>query len=1251
MKDGACDFRHPADAVSALGPWGVAQAWITPLVKLAAKRPLQAEDVYDSVPKGESAQERADVFRHAWEAEVGHRGMKQASVVRALRSSTALFFTASGISLFWFMVSQLATPFLIRELVAELSADSMDLHFSLLIATGLLISSSCSSYLITAFFGFGRRVGIAARTGLMAAIYEHAMQLSAEGRLKSTIGQTTNLMSVDAEKMVLAAQGIHFLWMTPLQTLIMTGVFVNFIGWEAVPGIALFVLGWPLQRYVARAGGKQRLIAMRYTDERIKFLTEVVHGIRVAKLYAWEEAIFHRAVKCRKQEMVHLQRSLLSKMSDREGILQILPPAALGVIFVILRLRGRTLSTTDALMVLGFLNTLRFPFNLLAFSLTTGTDALVSSKRIKEFLLRSVVASRPVVCGPPVVRCQDAVFSWSASAPEIKVGDLQFSGNGLVAIVGRVAAGKSSLLAGLLGEMVSKTGFSEVIGRVAYMGQVPWIQNMTLRGNILFGQPFDEQRYWAAVQSAALRQDLDVLPGGDSTEIGERGINLSGGQKARVGLARCFYAAACGHDLVVLDSPLSALDVPTGHLVWSSLVRLSKTKLVIIVMSSHTNLASQADSVVLVESGSVTKVGTFESIRELAPALLACGLGPDESVREGAEEEEAEKNNSAAPNLSSSQAALTTKEAVGTGSIYGMSLRFLGLSVGGGLYSGGAVLFALVAVFLAGQTARVTTDVALTRWASGKDGAVVVYTMTSLVVFLVTRVFLFPQVAARASNTLHQVTLMRVLRAPVPTFFDTTTCGEIVNKFAKDLEICDTMLPEFVSQFMSNASQLITIFTIATAAIPPVACGLLVIGFFFVRTSMNFSHVARDIKRLDGGTRGAIYNCFSESLSGLETIRAWGAVGAFVSEVNSRIDGNLRFFFTTTMCENWVMGRLECFSIAIVAGFAFVSVLARRIGAVDAQMVGLALVYAVQLTAMFQRTAQLSIMIQQYMTACERVMRYFTLEQESETTLASDAALPPQWPVGHVSFNSVSIRYRDGPLVLKNVSFEVEAGQRLGVCGRTGAGKSSLLSALFRIVAPESGVISIDGHDICRLGLWTIRRAFSIIPQDPVVFSGTFRANLDPFGHSRDDLGLLDAVRRVGLHAVEDNGLDGAVAERGDNLSVGQRQLLCVARAMVRDSKILLLDEATSSMDGATDAAVQAAIAAHWGAGGKATQITIAHRLSTILDHDRILVLSFGEVAEFGTTQELQKLGGHFAGMVCDAGLMSSVDVPQAVAA
>mmetsp|Transcript_75223 Transcript_75223/g.200818 ORF Transcript_75223/g.200818 Transcript_75223/m.200818 type:complete len:977 (-) Transcript_75223:905-3835(-) len=974
MKDVACDSQHPADAVSALGPWGVAQSWITPLVKLAAKRPLLAEDVCDCVPRGESAHERGDVFRSFWEAEQRQCGFKRASVVRALRSSTALFFTASGVSLFWFMVSQLATPFLIRELVAELSADHMDLHFALLVAAGLLISSSCSSYLITAFFGFGRRVGIAARTGLMAAIYEHAMHLSAEGRLKSTIGQTTNLMSVDAEKMVLAAQGIHFLWMTPLQTLIMTGVFVNLIGWEAVPGIALFVLGWPLQRCVARAGGQQRLLAMRYTDERIKFLTEVVHGIRVAKLYAWEEAIFHRAVLCRKQEMVHLRRSLLSKMSDREGILQMLPPAALGVIFVLLRIRGRTLSTTDALMVLGFLNTLRFPFNLLAYCLTTGTDALVASKRIKEFLLRPVVASRPMLCGPPLVRAQDAVFSWGASAPEIKVGDLQFAGSGLVAVVGKVAAGKSSLLAGLLGEMVSKSGSSEVIGRVAYMGQVPWIQNMTLRENILFGQPLDEQRYWAAVQSAALRQDFDVLPAGDSTEIGERGINLSGGQKARVGLARCFYAAEGGHDLVLLDSPLSALDVPTGNLVWSSLVRLSKSKLVVIVMSSHTNLASQCDSVVLVESGCVTKVGSYESIRELAPALLTLGSARDDSVLEGPEDAQP---NGDAPSPSAAQAALTKAEDLGAGSIYGMSLRFLGLSAGGGFYSGGAVLVVLVAVFLAGQTARVTTDVALTRWASGKDGAVVVYAMTALVLFLCTRVYLFPWVAARASNTLHQVTLMRVLRAPVPTFFDTTTCGEIVNKFAKDLEICDTMLPEFVSQFMSNASQLITIFVIATAAIPPVALGLLVIGFFFVRTSMNFSHVARDIKRLDGGTRGAIYNCFSESLSGLETIRAWGAVGSFVSEMNSRIDRNLRFFFTTTMCENWVMGRLECFSIAIVAGFAFVSVFARRVGAVDAQMVGLALVYAIQLTAMFQRTAQLSIMIQQYMTACERVMRFF----------------------------------------------------------------------------------------------------------------------------------------------------------------------------------------------------------------------------------------------------------------------------------
>jgi len=334
------------------------------------------------------------------------------------------------------------------------------------------------------------------------------------------------------------------------------------------------------------------------------------------------------------------------------------------------------------------------------------------------------------------------------------------------------------------------------------------------------------------------------------------------------------------------------------------------------------------------------------------------------------------------------------------------------------------------------------------------------------------------------------------------------------------------------------------------------------------------------------------------------------------------------------------MGRLESISFSIIGAFAFCSVWMR--GSVQSELVGLALVYAIQLTAMLQRTVQLGIMVNQQMTACERVRSFESIAQEPALQTADDGCLPLNWPQGGVSFRDVRMRYRDGDLVLKGVSFEVVRGERLGICGRTGSGKSSLINALFRIVEPCGGSIHIDGADICKLGLHTLRGNLAIIPQDPVIFSGSLRKNLDPFGSISSDKVLSDGMRSAGLEELlqSSEGLDLRVAQNGENLSQGQRQLLCIARVIIRPARITVLDEATSAMDAETDRAVQEALSQHWRTSGEGewmTMLTIAHRLGTIFDYDKILVLSSGQVAEFGSPQALRQNGGIFAQMIEDS--------------
>jgi ATP-binding cassette subfamily C (CFTR/MRP) protein 1 len=478
------------------------------------------------------------------------------------------------------------------------------------------------------------------------------------------------------------------------------------------------------------------------------------------------------------------------------------------------------------------------------------------------------------------------------------------------------------------------------------------------------------------------------------------------------------------------------------------------------------------------------------------------------------------------------------------------------------------------------------------------------------------------------------------LRAPVTTFFDITTSGEITNKFGKDLELTDNQLPENCQAFLGNASLLLSIAILGIYAVPWFAI-LIVVGVgVVVCVSRVFAPASRDLKRLDGSSRSPIYNCFSETLVGLDTIRAWNLQDQFLDEQLGHMKKNLACYLNACMSETWVQIRLEMVTTLVISSLALIAVSLKE--SVDAELVGLALVYSIQLTAMMQRTCQLVVMISQFMTACERVLSFASLEQEPELSVKSDRDLPADWPRGSITFNNVQMRYRDGDLVLRGVSFAIEAGQRLGICGRTGAGKSSVLQIFFRVADPCGGSISIDGIDTRSIGLRKLRSSLAIVPQEAVLFSGSLRSNIDPFGFEPSDDVLIEIMERVGLQDLAKSGLTSAVAENGSNLSQGQRQLLCIARIMVQPRRITVLDEATSSMDAETDRAVQRAMTEQWRAAsstGASTQMTIAHRLSTILDYDKILVLAQGQVAEFDTPAALQAdRGSVLYSMLHDAG-------------
>lgn len=555
--------------------------------------------------------------------------------------------------------------------------------------------------------------------------------------------------------------------------------------------------------------------------------------------------------------------------------------------------------------------------------------------------------------------------------------------------------------------------------------------------------------------------------------------------------------------------------------------------------------------------------------------------------------------------------------------------------------AGYVVAFGLFVLFTASQVSRVAIDYSLATWAAGSHGArndfwewAYWVSIAILIGFLMVRSTYLNTFAFLSAKQIHGAIFRSVICAPITTFYDTHTVGMILNRFSKDTEVVDSTVPEFLLQLLTGWTQVLSIFALCLWSTPFFAIVMFPMAIAFVQLFRQFSNIQQDLKRLESVSRSPMFSSLSETLNGLETIRAYGAMERFLATHQKRMDYNHKFFWTFWMCTSWVTARLELATSLILLAVAILAVCVNKV--VSPVTLGLALSYSLMLTALFQRVVQVSIDMSVFMTSTERVMEYLDIEPEPTTVrpTGSDAqhptspmAVPPSWPAqGVVEFKDVWMQYRDNPPVLRGISFLSRAGERIGICGRTGAGKSSLMSALFRVAPLRSGQgqILLDGLDIQCVPLQRLRSSLAIIPQDPVLFTGTIRFQLDPFGQYTDAAvwAALGQVKMAEFVQASDEKLDEMVLEGGENLSQGQRQLFCIARALLRKARVMVMDEGTSAVDPQTDELIQKVLKESATLEGT-TVLTIAHRLDTIVDFDRILVLGNGEVLEFDEPQRL----------------------------
>ncbi|XP_066942829.1 ATP-binding cassette sub-family C member 5-like isoform X2 [Macrobrachium rosenbergii] len=847
--------------------------------------------------------------------------------------------------------------------------------------------------------------------------------------------------------------------------------------------------------------------------------------------------------------------------------------------------------------------------------------------------------------------------------------DLKVKKGELLGVCGGVGAGKSSLVSSLLGHMRLQSGSVSVQGSVAYVGQQPWILNATFRDNILLDEPFDAKRYYRAIHACNLSQDIGVLPAGDFTEIGERGINLSGGQKQRLSLARALYA---NKDLYLLDDPLSAVDAHVGSHIFQWLIKGALKDKTTIFVTHQLQYLPQCDRILYLREGQIAELGThleliketeeyanlyrqhMESIAEedkkrekdseSTIRTRQDSVRSNDSLQNGVHHNSPEKNPEKEEKKDQSKVPgqLITDEKMEKGDIP-FAIYHIYIKAAGGYIVSSLVI--LTFVLNVGSTAFSSWWLSL--WLSDGSGNTSVtvgnetyiseniadnpkqhfyQTVYACLIFAILgtsllRGFAFMKTTLLASSRMHDQVFVKVFRSPM-SFFDTTPIGRIINIFSRDMDEIDVRLPMTLETFVQNIWLIMSSLVFVCMVFPHFLPILVVLAIMFAFIRKVFRIGIRDFKRMENVSRSPVYSHVSTTVNGLATINAYGKQEMFTKKFMLLFDENSCVFFLFNCAMRWLAIRLDILALLVTACTAFLSLLLR--GHVDAAFAGLALAYAAQLSGIFQFTVRLSTETEARFTSVQRISNYAKGLVSEAPSIIESKQPDEAWPkYGRVSFRKVQMKYRpETPLVLHDVTFDIDSMENIGVVGRTGSGKSSLGVVLFRLVELTGGSIRIDGINISTLGLEDLRSRLSIIPQDPVLFIGTVRYNLDPFDNHSDEK-IWSALEQTHMKERISNldlKLNAPVIENGENFSVGERQLLCMARALLRNSKILFLDEATAAIDTETDVKIQKTLKE---AFKSCTMITIAHRLNTVMSCSRVIVMDSGRVAEFDTPKVL----------------------------
>jgi ABC-type multidrug transport system fused ATPase/permease subunit len=1030
------------------------------------------------------------------------------------------------------------------------------------------------------------------KSSLTSAIYRKSLKLSNEGRSSKTTGDIVNYMAVDAQRLQDLTQFGQQVWSAPFQIAICMLSLYQLVGWSMLSGVGVMLIMIPINGFIARFMKRLQKQQMKNKDSRSRLIAEIINNMKSIKLYAWGTAFMNKLNFVRND----LELKNLRKIGAGQAFANFtwsttpfLVSCSTFAIFV--WTHDIPLNTEIVFPALALFNLLTFPLSILPMVISSIIEATVAANRLSEYLTAEEVQSDAVTIGPAaeergdeVVVIRNGTFSWNRHEAKHVLRGIDFTAHkgDLTCIVGRVGQGKSSLLQSILGDLWKIEGEVHINGTVAYVAQQPWIMNATVKENIIFGHRYDSNFYEKTVKACALLDDFSQLPDGDETFVGERGISLSGGQKARVALARAVYARA---DIYLLDDCLSAVDSHVGrHIVESVLgprgLLNSKCR---ILATNAIAVLSDADFICQLKDGEIVESGTFRQLMAMKGAIAdlikSSGqeAGPSSSVASSSgsdtytymepddnqDKEEMEEAQEGLAELVPIRTGASTSAQIRRGSRGSVATlrRASAASYRGprgklgdeedpsaktrqtkehseqgkvkwDVYLEYAKTSNLVAVtiylftLVTAQTAQIGGSVWLKNWAERNGaaggnpdvakylGIYFAFGVGSAALTVVQTLILWIFCSIEASRKLHERMATAIFRAPM-SFFDTTPAGRILNRFSSDVYRLDEVLARTFNMLFVNFARSAFTLIVISVGTPAFVALIIPLSAVYYWVQRYYLRTSRELKRLDSVSRSPIYAHFQESLGGISTIRAYRQQERFVQENEWRVDSNLRAYFPSISANRWLAVRLEFLGAVIIlgaAGFAIVSV--TNHSGLSAGMVGLAMSYALQITTSLNWIVRQTVEVETNIVSVERILEYARLPSEAPEIIHRHRP-PVAWPAnGAVEFRNYSTRYRAGlDLVLKNINLDIKSHEKIGVVGRTGAGKSSLTLALFRLIEADTGHISIDNLDTSTIGLLDLRRRLAIIPQDAALFEGTIRDNLDP-GHVHDDTELWTVLGR-----------------------------------------------------------------------------------------------------------------------------------------